>query len=171
MVFNFILGIQEVNKEKVKVNCREAVRGIIIRNGELLMVNSNKGDYKFPGGGVKSGENHSETLIREVREETGYIISKVKERIGIIIERNIDEFEKDSIFEMVSHYYVCEVLESQVELELDDYETELDFCPQWINIDTVINKNERILKIARPDINHWVHRETAVLHELKAIIT
>ena len=38
---------------------RQAVRAVILRGRELLMVNSaNVGDYKFPGGGVNKGESH-----------------------------------------------------------------------------------------------------------------
>jgi len=171
MLFEFTLGIQEIKKENVKVNFRKAVRAVIIKNYEILMVNSNEGDYKFPGGGVKIGESNDDTLIREVREETGYIISKVKEKIGMVTERNIDEFKDGSIFEMVSYYYLCEVSENQVLQELDDYEAKLDFLPRWTNIDTAINNNEGILKNESTNINHWVKRETSVLHELKNIIT
>ncbi len=49
---------------------RSAVRAVICRGRELLMVYSaNVGDYKFPGGGVDSGESHAQALAREVLEE------------------------------------------------------------------------------------------------------
>lgn len=170
-MINYTLGIQEINCDIIKVNYREAIRAVIVNtnNDELLMVKSIKGDYKFPGGGVKSGETHEETIIREVREETGYIIRKVKERVGIITQRNIDEFEEGSIFEMISYYYLCEVLEVQGLQELDDYEAELNFQALWVNIDTAISNNESILKGESKDINHWVQRETSFLKELQLI--
>ena len=38
---------------------REAVRGVIIKGKPLLMIYSPKdGDYKFPGGGIDTGERH-----------------------------------------------------------------------------------------------------------------
>ena len=53
------------------VKVRPSVRAIIIRNNRLAMVHSLQYDYyKFPGGGIEEGENHSETLIHEVREES-----------------------------------------------------------------------------------------------------
>lgn len=170
MIFEFTLGIQEIEKQNVKINHRKAVRAIIIKSSNILMVNSNKGDYKFPGGGVKAGESDEEALIREVREEIGYIIDKVKEKVGMVIERNTDGQEDGSIFEMASYYYLCEVSENQVLQELDDYEADLDFSPEWINIDIAININEDILRNEDTSINHWVRRETAVLRELKRII-
>lgn len=167
MLFNYVLGIEEINKENMRVNCREAVRGIIFYNNNILMVHCNKGDYKFPGGGIDTGENHEEALRREIREETGYIVDSVLNKIGIVIERKIDSFDKESIFEMTSYYYLCKVTDEQVFQELDDYERELDFEPKWINIDKAIYNNESILKGQKGDINPWVYRETIVAKALK----
>ena len=48
---------------------RNAVRAVILRGQELLMIYSaNVGDYKFPGGGVNKGETHKQALVREVKE-------------------------------------------------------------------------------------------------------
>jgi 8-oxo-dGTP pyrophosphatase MutT (NUDIX family) len=167
MSFQLTLGIKEISISKI--NSREAARAIVIKNGLVLMVKSNKGDYKFPGGGLKIGENHEDALIREVREETGYLVDKVIEKVGIAIERHIDEVEEGSIFEMNSHYYLCQVSEDHGAQELDDYEEELDFCPQWITIDDAINENEIVLK-RKIAVNHWVQRETAVLYKLHDLV-
>lgn len=64
---------------------------------------SNKGDYKFPGGGVEGNESHSECLIREVAEETGYINFIIKDKAGSVIERNLDEYDNNALFQMTSH--------------------------------------------------------------------
>lgn len=167
MLFNYVLGIEEVDKEKVKVNHRETVRAIILKDNNILMVHCNKGDYKFPGGGINKEENHEEALKREVREETGYIVSSVKSKTGIVTERNLDEYEKDSVFEMISHYYLCEVSDKQTLQQLDEYEAELEFCPRWISLDEAIQLNEEILEKETKDKNRWVHRETAVLKTLR----
>lgn len=167
MLFNYVLGIEEINKENMRVNCREAVRGIIFYNNNILMVHCNKGDYKFPGGGIDTGENHEEALRREIREETGYIVDSVLNKIGIVTERNIDTFDEESIFEMTSYYYLCNINDGQVLQELDDYEKELDFQPIWVNLDEAIFNNENLLKNQTGDINPWVNRETIVLKTLK----
>ena len=50
-----------------KAFVRPSVRGIIIRDGRIAMVHSLKYDYyKFPGGGIESGESPEQALLREV---------------------------------------------------------------------------------------------------------
>lgn len=167
MLFDYELGLKGFSKEGMKINHREAVRAVIIRENMLLMVHSNKGDYKFPGGGVNKGENIEEALKREVREETGYIINNVKEKIGTIISRNIDEYEENAVFEMVSNYYLCEVVRVQTHQQLDDYEAKLEFCPKWMDLDEAIHINEELLKQDNIDKNPWLHREIMALKALK----
>ena len=70
MYFNKVLGMKEFGKDE-KVFYRVAIRAIILQGDKILMVKSNTGDYKFPGGGVEKGETPEETLRREVQEETG----------------------------------------------------------------------------------------------------
>ena len=77
-----------------RVYTRPSVRGILIRDGRILMVHSLKYDYyKFPGGGMEAGESLSEALCREVREESGMAVSpeSIREYIG-----------------MIQHIHVCE---------------------------------------------------------------
>ena len=55
-----------------KVFYRPSVRSIIIRGGRVAMVHSLMYDYyKFPGGGIESGETRHQALIRETAEESG----------------------------------------------------------------------------------------------------
>lgn len=167
MFFNYELGLQNLDKEKVKMNYRVAVRAIIFKDNDLLMVHTNKGDYKFPGGGVNSEESHEEALKREVSEETGYILDSVSDKVGVITERKADEYEESSVFEMSSHYYICEISNSTTIQQLDDYEAELDFRPVWISVDKAIEINEEILNEDNKDRNPWVDRDTSVLKEIK----
>ena len=88
MVFDKIIEIEKVNESIGKVNFREAVRAVIIKNNKILMVNSKNKDYKFPGGGVKKYEEKLDALKREVEEETGYVCSDVKDLIGIVTEKS-----------------------------------------------------------------------------------
>ncbi|WP_160680394.1 NUDIX domain-containing protein [Clostridium sp. C8-1-8] len=166
MFFSLELGLDKIHIEKFKVIQREAIRAVIIEEKRVLLVGNNKGDYKFPGGGANKGESHEETLTREVLEETGYILSYVKDKIGIITERNYDIYDKSSIFQMTSHYYLCKIEDKKLEQKLDTYEAELEFRPEFVDIDYAIAANEELLE-KNLDINPWVSRETMALKEIR----
>jgi len=166
---NFNKIFEETKNKNFKSTIqREAVRAIIMNNNHILLVQSNKGDYKFPGGGVEENESHSNGLIREVREETGYINCIVKDKVGIVIERNVDDYDSAVLFQMNSHYYLCELKnEEKVSQQLDEYESLLNFTPKWVSLDDAINQNENLIK--EFEKNSWLKRETFVLKELKKI--
>ena len=56
------------------------VYGICFENGKLLCIEKARGPYQhrydLPGGSQQLGEGLTETLIREVMEETGYSLSR-----------------------------------------------------------------------------------------------
>ncbi|RXJ04654.1 NUDIX domain-containing protein [Anaerobacillus alkaliphilus] len=135
---------------------------------KILLVHSNLGDYKFPGGGVSQNESHTEALIREIAEETGYLNAIVGERIGTVIQRHVDEYDSDVIFQMNSHYYLCHLPGQKGTQNLDDYELEQEYTPKWVDIEDAIDQNEKMMK-EFPQ-NNWIPRENFVLMELKTIL-
>ena len=168
MIINEILGIQKIKDPKIKITTRQAVRAIVIQNNKILMVHTNKGDYKFPGGGIKKAESHEEALRREVTEETGYIVDHMREEAGVIIQRNPNQFDSNGIFQMTSYYYYCDVKSNTTKQHLDKYEQDQEFSPVWMDIDEVIAQNEALLTQKNMNINPWVYRETLALRSIKA---
>ena len=58
-----------------KVFSRPSARGIIVRDGKIALVYSDREKYyKFPGGGILGGEDKKSALIREVMEEVGLTV-------------------------------------------------------------------------------------------------
>ena len=145
---------------------REAVRAIIFRGRELLMVySSNVGDYKFPGGGVDQDESHEQALAREIDEECGMSLLEVGREIGSVQEYIAPTKPEYDVFKMTSYYYQCEVQDGSGVQKLDDYEQNLGFVPVWINLDQVIQANKSLLSIPEPP--EWLRREIFVLEYLK----
>ena len=90
-----------------KIYYREAVRGIIMKGSEILLIYSKKnGDYKLPGGGIEEGETHKQALIREVQEEAGIRV-EVEVEVLQVMEYDEGQFDDCDVFKMLSTYYKC----------------------------------------------------------------
>ena len=150
-----------------RTRLREAVRGIIHRDTKLLMVYSSvNGDYKFPGGGVEPGESFEEALAREIEEECGATLNAIKSHFGKVVTYTKASGEDYDIFKMISYYYCCSVGELFGSLKLDAYESDLDFQPEWVEIDNAIQANQRVLTTDRQP--RWTRRETNVLELIQS---
>ncbi len=76
------------NKEKP---VREAVRCFLIENEKVVVTkykkpNPKAGYYEIPGGKIEEGETPEQAAIREFKEETGMVISNLKQKGNMIIE-------------------------------------------------------------------------------------
>ena len=142
---------------------REAVRAVIMQNGTVAMAKSEaEGFYKFPGGGIEPGENHEQTLVREVREETGLSVCEGSiKALGAVHERRKSQQSDGEIFEQVSYYYFAGVRGVLLAQNLDDYEKELGFALEWVPIEKALEANLRIG--SHPKWGEMVRREAWVL--------
>ena len=113
------------------------VGAIIMKNGKILMVGTDRADYRYSvGGRIKFGETSEEAVVREVFEETG--VKMDVDRLGFIHE---NYFYGDAatnlgklIYE-VSYFYFMKVPEdfepACMSMTEDDHEEFL----RWIDID------------------------------------
>ena len=168
-MIQYVKQIGDLSSIKNKL-VRTAVRGIILRDDNILLVRTSKGDLKFPGGGLKGNETYEEALIREIREETGYTNVTIQKGsdFGIYIERKVDEYELNSVFESRSYYMFVDLIDDEwVEIKLDDYEEKLQFQAEWISIkDAILQNTYALLSDKHP--NGWVERELTILKALWA---
>ena len=146
-----------------KVFKRPSVRAVIARHGDVLLIYSKKYDYyKFPGGGIEAGENHTEALLREVQEESGYrILPDSIREFGRVLRRQKDSYDENGIFEQENFYYFCDVEECAGEVALDDYEAEEGFTAVWIDPLTAMHHNRNV-RAADCD-HHMIERDSRVL--------
>ena len=125
---------------------RVAVRGIIQVSGKLLFIEDKYGVLKLPGGGQDEGESDLDTLMREVREETGYnvIPSTVKE-FG-----SIEEIRKSLHEEMIWHQYnklyFCEVEKQRGKCDYSENEKQLGMRLRSCTLDEALEINRKMLE-------------------------
>lgn len=133
------------NKDYVpdgKIFARHSARAIIIQDGEVAMVYSQKYDYyKFPGGGMEDGESPVTAMIRETAEEAGLSVrpNSIKE-YGYVHRVSKSDHPDADIFLQDNFYYFCQVC-AHVTQNLDAYEAEEGFVPLWVDPKTAIQVN------------------------------
>lgn len=99
---------------------RLAVRGIVMHDNRLLLVNAYPGQQSdlwcAPGGGVDPGTSLPENLVREIHEECGLIV-----RVDTPVL--VNEFhDPGSGFHQVDVYFRCEISEGALDAGWTDPE-------------------------------------------------
>jgi len=151
------------------VGIRPSVRGIIVKDKKIALVHSLKYDYyKFPGGGAENGENHLETLIREVREESGLTVmpDSVRE-YGMVHRRQKGNIEE--IFVQDNYYYLCSAEGEAGSQNLDDYEADEQFTLEYVSASHAVDVNKNCSHGEKTGIARFevmLQRETTVLEML-----
>lgn len=112
-------------------HCRRVSRAVVIKDGKLLLSHEKNIDkWMLPGGGVEGDETHELCCIREVAEETGYVVKP--ERCFMVI----NEYYED--WKYASYYFVC-TIEGQTERNLTDREREVGAEPEWLDPDMALD--------------------------------
>lgn len=121
----------DITKEDVKdLIPRVGARGIVKKDNLYLMVYFEKdGFYTLPGGGVEKNESLEEAVIREVKEETGYICKIIKK--GVVLK----EYFVDSIW--YNHYFMLDVVK-HTEVSLTKEEKDMGLVPVWKTLEEVL---------------------------------
>ena len=159
MQFELQFITDELPDKPVQIKKRTAIRGVIHYQNKLLMVRTNEGDYKFPGGGMEEGETDKETLLREITEETGYTDIHIGLLIGKAFEQNIDTEDPEQYFQMESCYYECWLMsDRRAESVMDDYEEKLGFAPEFVTVEEAYRSNRKLLDREQKKLRDFIQK-------------
>jgi len=92
----------------VRRSPRVAVRGVVLHEDRLLLVNAYPGDesdlWCAPGGGVEPGQSLPHNLVREIAEETGLSVT-------VDAPCLVNEFhDPESGFHQIDIYFRCRIV-------------------------------------------------------------
>lgn len=125
------IDIFGANRFETFTKTRSGSRGIIIRDGKILLSHETRsGLLLVPGGGLEENETAEECCIREVEEETGYIVRPVHE--FLILYEYYEEYR------YISRYFVCEAV-GKGQIRLTEAEAERGLEPRWIPIEKALD--------------------------------
>ena len=106
---------------------RHSGRAIIIEDNKILLSHElNTNIYMSPGGGLEENETLAKCCIREVEEETGYIV-KTKSDEFITVK----EYCFETLF--ISHYFPCEIIGTG-KSSLTKTEIEHGITAEWVEL-------------------------------------
>ena len=110
---------------------RHSARGLVVENGKVLLSHEmNIGVYMSPGGGWEDGETLEECCIRELKEETGYVV----EPIGTEFV-TVHEFSFETLY--IGHYFLCKLV-GTCENSLTPTEIDHGMHPVWVDLDEAL---------------------------------
>ena len=122
-----ILG---ANRFETFTKTREGSRAVIMQDEKILLTHEiNSGWWLIPGGGMEAGETPEECCIREVEEETGYIVRPLKQ--FLIMHEYYEEYR------YTGYYFVCEVI-GKGQMRLTEAEKRRGVEPQWIPLEEAV---------------------------------
>ena len=116
---------------------REAVRCFLVKDSKVVVIkyksgNIKEGYYDIPGGKIEKGETPEEAAIREMKEETGIKVKKLKSKGKMIIEYPKRIFNLTIFFS------------AECEGEPQEFE---ENSSEWIDIEELLKKEKRLSNI------------------------
>lgn len=131
------------NRYEVQTKTRVACRGILLSDEKILLTyERNTDQYFIPGGGLEGEESLEECCIRELAEETGYVVRPGRQFV------TIHEYYEEWFF--VSHYFICEI-QGETVRKLTEREQEAGLEPKWVPLREAVKIFSRHQEYAAED--------------------
>lgn len=151
------------NRFDTFTNTRIACRGVIVNsNGKILVSREENTDFwLIPGGGLEQDEALEGCCIREVLEETGYVVRPLNEFLIL------NEYYGD--YKFVSHYFECKII-GEGQQRLTDAERVNGLIPKWIDIQeflSILGKHQDYAATNEEKRGAYLREYTALLEYLR----
>jgi 8-oxo-dGTP pyrophosphatase MutT (NUDIX family) len=121
-----------LNKKDISSNLHRSARAIIVVDNQVLLLHTKTLDfYMLPGGGIEGNETPELCVIREVKEETGYIGQIIKKTVVI------KEFFPEATWE--THYFLVKIDENNsTSVSFTEEEKMQDLHQKWFKVDDAL---------------------------------
>ena len=133
-------------KEKDITEVVKRVKVMLINSNNAVLLAYSHNEYQFPGGHVEEGEELLDTVIREVKEETGIeLVIKDIEPFQCSIGYWKDWPEEGKNRKTEIYYYVipCNAMPDIEHLNLTENEKEGNFTLKYIPLNLVVDEIEK----------------------------
>jgi len=121
---------------------RVGVYAVIIEDNKILLTRQWDG-YSLIGGGVEKGETIEESIVREVKEETGLTVTpdKIIHQATTFFKRNAEAQANQSI----QLYFTHSQIHGQINNDsiTDSEKTYTNGTPEWVDLDKIDDINFR----------------------------
>ena len=152
--------------ENKSVFTRLATRSIALQGANILLLYTERyEDYSLPGGGLDLGEDKTEGMIRELKEETGARDIKNIQPFGAYEEYRPWHKPGYDIQHMVSFCYTCDINTELGETNLESYEIKNGMKAIWVNIHEAIAHNNKTMTTSNKK-GMSIERETFLLKRI-----
>lgn len=117
---------------------------VVTCSGHVLVVkrklNPGKGLYALPGGFLRSDQFVVDSMLRELREETGIKVAKLILRSNIVADKVFDHPDRSLRGRTISHGYHIKLLDGSLpEVTAHDDAAEVMWMPLW---DVTVNESK-----------------------------
>lgn len=145
------------------------VKALMINSQEEILLGNAFGTYQFPGGHQEKKETLSETLIREIKEETGITLPFREYEPFFAIKYYLKDYPVLGNNRSIELYYFCLFTDEKYHLEkrnLDDQERTGDFTLTYVPLKDIKKVLEETQE--KQKINRLIEREMLLaVHQFK----
>ena len=112
------------------------VKGLIINSRGKILLAHNNNSYQFPGGHVEDNESLDESVVREIKEETGIKVEVTREPFLVITTYDNDYFGSSKKVRNRIYYYkfFTDDVPNLSETHYDELELATDFNLFYVNL-------------------------------------